>query len=184
MSAHLLSEGVGDLDRVWRRRVEAELADEDERLREHRDRAERLRIARSAAEELARRVPTLSYQGPFTLATLPAAQAALERWSRLPQGDTALADHLATRYDQVATAMTALRQEAETVLAGRQDAWAPLAVRLALWVEQEREVRRMEPSLKIAKAASEFVKRNATVLHNQALEPLADDARSIWGALK
>ncbi|GAA5038499.1 hypothetical protein GCM10023317_93740 [Actinopolymorpha pittospori] len=52
----------------------------------------------------------------------------------------------------MSTAITALRQEAETVLAGQQDAWAPLAIRLALWVGQEREVRRNEPPLKVASA--------------------------------
>ncbi|GAA5038722.1 AAA family ATPase [Actinopolymorpha pittospori] len=101
--------GVGDLDAAWHTRVEAELATED--LREHRDRVQRLSTVRSAAEELAHGVPTPRYQGPFTLASLPAAQAALERWSRRPQGDTALADHLATTYEEVSTAVTALRAE-------------------------------------------------------------------------
>ncbi|MGW5364432.1 ATP-dependent Clp protease proteolytic subunit [Actinopolymorpha pittospori] len=34
------------------------------------------------------------------------------------RGDTTVADHLATTHDELATAITALRQEAETVLAG------------------------------------------------------------------
>ena len=60
--------GVGAVDAAWRTRGEAELAAEDERLREHRERSQWLSVTRSAAEELAHRVPTPSYQEPFTLA--------------------------------------------------------------------------------------------------------------------
>ncbi|GAA2760146.1 ATP-binding protein [Actinopolymorpha rutila] len=176
--------GEGTLDAAWRTRVEEELTREDERLREQRERRRRLDAARTAVEELIRGVEAPSYQGQTSLEALDAAHAAVQLWARPTAEDATRAAHLVETYDGLSSAIAALRSEAVVAVTAQQDAWAPLAGRLARWVTEARELRQSEPTLKLAKSALDFVKSNATDLRNQALEPLAGKARSIWGALK
>lgn len=176
--------GVGTLDEQWRTRVAATLEGEDERLRRLRQARRLLTDLALAVRRLIESVPEITAPEHLGLTALAAARAAWSRWSQPPQDDAALADHLDATWAELERTLTELRAEATAVLAEREDVWAPLATRLATWVQVARRARDQESQVKQAKRALDWLKGNAAALRNQRLAPLAEEARRIWAALR
>lgn len=179
--------GVGSLDGQWRARTAAELADGDARLQELRQARERLTQRRRALSELIRTVPVLPPPGPFELATYAAAEEAWKAWppAQVPEvGQPENLQDLEIARGRLQLAAAKLGEEAAALLAKHDDAWAPVATRLAEWVTRAREARANEPTLKQVKKAADWLKRNGNQLRNERLEPLATEARRIWAELR
>jgi len=175
---------TGTLDGSWRTAVLTELAFEDEEMRRLGAARRELTSRRNAAIRLLDAVGPLIPPPDVELATIARAVAARAAWCTVPSSDEALAEHLLTTADELHTAVTALREEAEAAWQERQDAWTPLATKIAAWVDIVDQSRAAEPQVTQLQAASTWLKDHTERLRNQQLEPLADDARRIWAALR
>ena len=80
--------------------------------------------------------------------------------------------------------MRSLRQEAVTLIQSRADAWHPVALELAGWISKAEKVAEAEPRLAVADEALKWLQKNAGVLRNERIAPLADQAKGIWAALR
>ncbi|MFZ0833373.1 MAG: AAA family ATPase [Mycobacterium sp.] len=116
---------------------------------------------------------------------LTAARDAYNRLSHFPvDDDLALVDHVQRTLPQLEVAYAALRGQADDLMKAREDAWNPVAMDLADWVNRAEAARDAEPKLKIATEAQKWLQRNAGELRNRRIAPLAQKARDIWAALR
>ena len=84
----------------------------------------------------------------------------------------------------VADAVRSVATEADTAVTAREDAWQPLAVRVAEWLGLARQAQQHKNAATHLKAASNWLKTNTNELRNARLAPLADRARQIWSTLR
>lgn len=120
-----------------------------------------------------------------SLTTVAAARLAHQGFSIMPDdGAVALADHVEAKLPALATAYAALRDEAAGRISARDDAWSPLAVHLAAWLEKAELAATSAPTLKVASEALTWLQNNADELRNERIQPLADEAKKIWAALR
>ncbi|MDR7304214.1 AAA family ATPase [Haloactinomyces albus] len=176
--------GEGTLDDEWGKRVLAQLNEDEARLAAARQARDAVHHRARHLRELVARVPTPTAPRDIELSTLTRAQAAHARWMQPPDDNSALADHVAASYAELAEAVSALRDEAATALAEREDAWAPLAEQVATWLGHARTAHEQADTLARVKKAHTWLKGNSNDLRNQRLEPLAERAREIWAQLR
>lgn len=142
------------------------------------------RQARSALVGLVRSVqrPPLADD---ELTTLAPARAAYERFAELPvDDDLALAQHVEEGLGALQAAYDALRQEASDLIQAREDAWSPVALKLADWLRKAEAAADADPKFKVATQAQKWVQSNAGDLRNQRIAPLAEKAKAIWATLR
>jgi ABC-type lipoprotein export system ATPase subunit len=176
--------GKGTLDDDWA--VAARAA-----LEQDQSAAEALTAARAAAQQARSalvavvRAVSAPPLADAELTTLAAARAACEAFTRLPvDGNAALADHVEQTLPELQDAYTALRQEAADLITAREDAWSPVALALADWVQKAELAADAGPKLKVATEAQKWLQANAGQLRNQRIAPLAEKAKAIWAALR
>ena len=80
------------------------------------------------------------------------------------------------------TSPTTLRAQAGDALKLRESTWAPLAAQLGGWVPMEEEARSLDGTVKTMTAAKKWMADHAGAFRNLRLEPIAAQARKIWGA--
>jgi energy-coupling factor transporter ATP-binding protein EcfA2 len=97
---------------------------------------------------------------------------------------TVLAQGLRHHGGQVRTALAALRRAAEAEIGLREDAWRPVALRLAAWLERALEAEGNAAAVPALKAAEAWLKREAVELRNEGFAPIADEALAIWNLLR
>lgn len=119
--------GDGFLDEEWSQRVLAQLAENADRLAAARRARNAVRHHGQEIRDIVARVPAFTAPTDAGLSTLPRAQAAHTRWAKLPEDDSALADHVAAAYTELADSVSTLRAEAAELLAAHEGAWTPLA---------------------------------------------------------
>lgn len=176
--------GQGTLNSAWRQQVEEAVSAEDDEIQQHTEAKRRLERARQAAHQLVQAVLEPAQPGRFELDSFTDAHNLWQWWARLPDSDTALAEHLESVSGQLRTAFALLREEAAGMLGAREDTWAPHATRLAAWVGKVREAREMEPRVRLVESAHQFTKRVVEQLRNEQLAELKGTAREVWSALK
>ncbi|GFG63820.1 hypothetical protein MKUB_13100 [Mycobacterium kubicae] len=119
------------------------------------------------------------------LTQLDAARATYDAFVKLPvDDDSALADHVTETLEPLRQAYANLRQQAATLIQSRADAWQPVAMELAGWIGKAEKVAEAEPRLAIADEALKWLQKNAGVLRNERIAPLAGQAKGIWAALR
>lgn len=176
--------GQGALDAAWHDRVARELdRGSAERAKLKASRAELARV-RNDAHTLVSQVPALAVPEGFDLVSLPRAEAAWQRWLQIPESNAVLAEHLAQSYPVLAEAVAELRDEAKTIVAEREDKWAPTARQLAAWVDLWKQAQEQTDRMQSLKEAGQWVKENAKELRNQRIEPLSTHAKEIWAMLR
>lgn len=176
--------GQGMLDDAWRTAVEAELLAESEAARVRQEAQQHLSRSRDAARRLVTAVGAITPVPGVELATVEQAAAARSAWLAAPQDDIALAEHLAAHGEELHVVVSALRAEAATAHQARQDAWSPLATRLAAWLQLAEQARAIESQVEQLRLAASWLREHASQLRNQQLEPLAAEAREVWSALR
>lgn len=176
--------GHGTLDTEWHERIATELATEDEELARHQKARQWLEQVRHAARALLGRVAEPVQPERYELDSLDAARTTWQRWTRPPDGDAAFAEHLEAAFGELEATYSLVRDEAATALAQHEDAWAPLAVRLARWVDLARQAKQNEPRVLLVESAYEFMKRTVEQLRDGRMGQLETAARDIWAALK
>lgn len=174
----------GSLDDEWVVRARAALADEL-------GAAGALRTARSAAHRARQTLTALirTVSAPPSedaeLTTVASARDAYQTFSTPPiDDDTALADHVELALSDLRITYDALQREAAGRIDQRDDAWHPVAVEVASWLQSARMSATAAPKLKIATEAQKWLQDNAATLRNQRMAPLADKAKEIWAALR
>lgn len=122
---------------------------------------------------------------------LPALADALTRladaWAQLRTTSTDESSPVAdveTLHVAVEVAVHEVVAQAAAAVAAREDAWQPLAVRVAEWLGLARQAEQAADTVSQLKAAEKWLKTNTNELRNARLAPLADRARQIWSMLR
>jgi recombinational DNA repair ATPase RecF len=82
--------------------------------------------------------------------------------------------------EAVAVLVAAARREVER----RQDAWRPVALNLARWVEDARVAFARSGRVKELKEAEAWLRSSGEALRNERFAPIADEAMEIWRLLR
>lgn len=178
--------GVGELNADRIGDLTSELAEITGALQTLRQARERLNAAERYGRDLVRSVPeTLRSPSPEALSSLQAsAIEAWRSWSDLPAQPLELAQHLDDHYPRVLGQLRALQLAVEPILAQRDDAWAKVAGDLAALANLADHCQAIEPELRDTKAALDWLKSHDQRLKNQRIKPIADQAITIWAALR
>jgi ABC-type lipoprotein export system ATPase subunit len=176
--------GHGTLDETWAVAARAALEQDQEAAQALKAARAATAQARSAVMAAVREVPAPP-PADDELTTLAAARDAYDSFVKLPaDGEIALADHVTDTLPPLREAYAQLRKEAAQLIQYRADAWGPIALELAEWVRKAEMVAEVEPKLAVADEALKWLQKNAVVLRNERIAPLADQAKSIWAALR
>ncbi|MFN0281304.1 MAG: AAA family ATPase [Kineosporiaceae bacterium] len=98
--------------------------------------------------------------------------------------ESRLVAEVETHHATVETAVHEVVAQATAAVAAREDAWQPLAVRVAEWLGLARRAEQAAGTVAQLKAAEKWLKTNTNELRNARLAPLADRARQIWSMLR
>lgn len=118
------------------------------------------------------------------LPALAVYNAAIVAAREIPDAEGDLANHAERTVLALVDAAESVRVQANEALRSREDAWAPLAVKLGTWVGMEREARTHDETLTNMAAAKKWIVERGQSFRNQRLESIAAQARSIWGQLR
>ncbi len=176
--------GDGRLDSEWAARTRDTIASTEEALAEYRSAATELTRARSAATNLLTRVHAVDEVAGVELPALAAYNQTVASVQPSPDDDTELAAHLESALIAAADAADTLRTQAGEALKLRESTWAPLAAQLGGWVPMEDDARALDGTLKTMTVAKKWMTDHAVPFRNLRLEPIAAQARKIWGQLR
>jgi RecF/RecN/SMC N terminal domain len=176
--------GEGRLDSEWAARTRDTIASTEEALGEYRTTATELTHARSAATNLLTRLHAVDEVAGVELPALAAYNQAVATVQPSPNDDTELAAHLESALVAAADAADTLRTQAGDALKLRESTWAPLAAQLGGWVPMEDDARALDGTLKTMTAAKKWMTDHAVPFRNFRLQPIAAQARKIWGQLR
>ena len=176
--------GDGRLDSEWAARTRDTIASTEEALAEYRSAATELTRARSAATNLLTRVHAVDEVAGVELPALAAYNQTVASVQPSPDDDTELAAHLKSALIAAADAADTLRTQAGEALKLRESTWAPLAAQLGGWVPMEDDARALDGTLKTMTVAKKWMTDHAVPFRNLRLEPIAAQARKIWGQLR
>ena len=95
-----------------------------------------------------------------------------------------LAEHVERASGPLAVAIGGLRDAARAELGRREDAWRPLAVEVAAWLQAARAAVRGAADLKRLKAAEAWFKKAAAGIRDDRFAPIAEKAAGIWEQLR
>lgn len=176
----------GTLDDTWAEASRDLVIHEEAELRELSDARTELSAARQALRALVQRRPAPTDHAPVedveqVLADLRTTWAAYES---APDGDLDLADHLEMYAEELAAAAGTVRAAATAALAERDDAWGPLAARVAAWCRTWDELLEAKPVIDRLAAAEKWLKENDTRLKNERIAPISEKAKHAWSLLR
>lgn len=175
---------LGTLDDNWAQQARRALDDEQAAAQSLMDARAETRQARAALLTLLRDIAAPP-SGDADLTTLPTATDAYSTFAAFPvDDDTALVEHVRITVPSLTAAYDALRDEASTLIQQREDAWSPVAVELAGWLQKAETAAAAGEPLKTAAEAQKWLQDNAHDLRNQRIAPLAEQARDIWSTLR
>ena len=174
----------GTLDDAWAEHSRAQLADQSEKLMAYKSSRRRLEQAQRAAVELLDDIVDAVAVDGVDLPSLEPYQAAIAASGTKPEYPAELAIHVETTVPAVIEHAEVLRSEAAAAVTAREDTWAPLAGRLASWVNLETEARGVDETVKNVESAKEWIASHTQHLRDQRLAPIAEQSRAIWAELR
>ncbi|WP_157754720.1 AAA family ATPase [Nigerium massiliense] len=126
---------------------------------------------------------------PEWLADVPvaSAQSLLDAWmglAALPDGVSALPEHIALWMQEVRHQLDDCTAEADAELRRREGIWLPIAARLLEWVALAQVVEDDAPRRERTLAAQKWLKETEDGIRNARLRPLATQAAQIWSMLR
>ncbi|WP_020112763.1 AAA family ATPase [Rhodococcus sp. 114MFTsu3.1] len=175
---------TGTLDDAWAAHARARIDADDDKLAQFKQSRRDLDEARRAARMLIDDSSTADTVAGVELSSLTAYNEAVATARAVPESVSGLAEHLNSTLFAVSESGQNLRQEALDSIAAREDTWAPIASRLASWVQLEREAAKTDATVADLEAAKKWMTAHAIDLRNQRLEPIAEQARDIWAELR
>lgn len=171
----------------WRSRAVREITHLDQRAQEADQATREAAEARRRVGDLVAPEPPPAVAHARDLGLDPAElELAWERWQdeRDRLDDPALLVRLRVTLGRLRSAAEGLAAAAGEELDRREDAWRPVAQRLAAWLPGARAAEADRETVKDLKAAEEWVKRTAVDLRATRLAPIEDAARANWQLLR
>jgi hypothetical protein len=175
------------LSHTWRTKTESEIA----KLRQEAaayDAAESSRKARirEAHRFVAAPPACLAQSVSLGLSSLDEARRQCATWAEARDIDTAtaLADHLETHALSYADAIGALIDDAAAETKRREDAWRPIALKIAEWLPNARRALRATKRVAELKSAETWWKEASGAIRDERFSPVAERAVAIWKQLR
>lgn len=175
---------TGTLDDAWAEYSRTRMSDEDDKLTHFKKARRDFEDARRAATALIDDLADAAAVDGVDLPSLDLYREAVLKVRAAPDAVTELAQHLSATLPAVVESGGLLRHEAAAAIKAREDTWAPIASRLASWVQMEQTASKTDASVTSLEAAKKWMTLHAIDLRNQRLEPIAEQARDIWSELR
>ncbi len=175
--------GVGALDAGWRTDAEAQVAQLRRAAADYDAAVGELEAATRAGRELVRSVPAVLSDPPEGLDT-SAAREAWGRWADLPSEPADLAAHLRDAHGDLSTSVKDAAAAASARRSELEDAWRPLATRLAAWVEEAGEAQQADARAKTLKVAEDALGEATIEIRTRRFQPISDAAIDLWESLR
>lgn len=175
--------GWGRLDAEWRDKAEAQVDELRRRSADYDTASAAVHEATRRARALVSPVPTELSRAPEELES-EACRKAWDRWAQAPEETSELVEHLRSAFPLVAGELEQLQKRAAALKADREDAWRPLALRVASVVERAREALAQDEQAKQLKRAEDALAEATTDIRSRRFQPIADQAISLWEALR
>ena len=177
---------MGALDEAWARSAAGVVTSSKTELDELRRARARLSTARTFARGLFAPVPlSVTAGADIGLADeIASVHDAWAAWSKAPDGDLELCDHLEMHRIALGDELEALQSAVERVVSARDDAWSNVAVQLAAFVEASERWETQQPESEATKAALKWLKENEVTLKNERVRPISERAAEIWESLR
>lgn len=173
--------GLGNLDDQWRRAAQEQL----EGLRvgaKKFDEAVALQgVAMKSARRLAAPLSLPTGDEGFDLGDVRQALAALQA---LPETAEDAAAHLEANYPPLERTLNAVVKAASERFSQIEDAWRPLALALAAWLDVARKAEAANATVIQLKAAEEQVKEAGAELRSRRFAPISQQAIELWNMLR
>ena len=112
------------------------------------------------------------------------ARQAWDLWAAAPAGDLDLTAHLELYWGGLDSALQSLRAAVAQELQHRQDAWTPIATKVAAFCADWDAWSTTTATVGDLAAATKWLKTNDTRLKNERLVPISDAARKAWAMLR
>jgi hypothetical protein len=175
---------TGTLDDAWAEHARTRMSDEDNKLTRFKEARRNFEDARRAATALIDDLADATAVDGVDLPSLNSYREAVIKARAAPGPVTELAEHLTATLPAVVESGGTLRHEAAAAIQVREDTWAPIASRLASWVQMEQTAAKTDATVTSLEAAKKWMTAHAIDLRNQRLEPIAEQAREIWAELR
>ena len=168
-------------------------AEKAKEVRELRDAAREVDAAQRQATDARAQAQRLPAPRADVLEKAPAlgpavknAADALRAWTAgLAANDAEdLAAHLEKAGPPLLAAVEALRRVAAAEAQKREDAWRPLALQLASWLERAREALDGAAAVPQLKKAEDWLKATGEAVRNERFDPIAQRSIRIWDQLR
>lgn len=177
--------GEGRLDAGWATRVSDVLASDDEDVsRLSRATTDRNRARGQLEHVVGGLPPALRSAAHLDVNGLSQLRVEWAEWCALPDDDVAAANKAAQYFGVVEELVSAVRLVAEEELKRRDDAWSPLALRLAAWVRLADEVEHTATIRADVIAAHQWIREHRGMLRDERLRPLSEQAAKVWAELR
>ena len=178
--------GAGTLDAAWRERADREAAS----LRGEAGEAEAAHRALNAAarslRDLVRPAPPVLADAPRVGLDVSAAREAWEAWTAVPEDADApgLAAHAEAALPPLREAVAATCGQARAELERREDAWRPVAQRLAAWLPGARAAQAGHARAADLRKAERWLQDATADIRAERFAPIADRSAEIWRHLR
>lgn len=175
---------TGTLDADWRAAAEERLRATEASTAKHQALAQRLKLARSAADTFFGEVADVAVVERVDLGALAPFAAALKNARTAPNTVADLPGHVEAAASELEEAAAALRKEAAARADSLDDAWAPIAGAIVSWVELETAARRDDASLGEVKRALKCLRAAADTLREGRLAPMVEQTGEFWERMR
>lgn len=175
---------TGTLDAAWRAAAEERLRAAEASTAKHQALAQRLKLARSAADGFFGEVVDVPPVEGVELAALAPFAAALKNARTIPDTLADRPGHIELAALELDEAAAVLREEAAERADSLEDAWAPIAGAIVTWVDQETAAREDDASLEEVKRALRCLREAADTLRERRLAPMVKQTSEFWGRMR
>lgn len=175
--------GKGSLDGDWRARAETQMVELRKAAADYDIAAGELGAATRQARDLLRPVPEALDDPPEGIDT-SGARSAWQRWATIPDEAGDLATHLREVHAELYPAVTTVTEVAAARRTEMEDAWRPLAMRLASWVEDARSAQDADARAKRLKAAEDALGEATVEIRTRRFQPISEAAIGLWESLR
>jgi ABC-type lipoprotein export system ATPase subunit len=175
---------TGTLDGAWRTAAEERLRVAEASTAKHQALAQRLKQARSAADDFFGEVADVAAVEGVDLAALAPFDGALKSARTAPDSLADRPGHVELAALELDEAAAALRKEAAGRADSLEDAWAPIAGAIVSWVELETAARKDDTSHEQVKRALKCLRAAADTLRERRLAPMVEQTGEFWERMR
>lgn len=175
---------TGTLDADWRAAAEERLRAAEASTAKHQALAQRLKLARSGAENFFGEIAEVAAVEGVDLAALAPFAASLKSARTAPDTLADRPGHIELASLELDEAAAALRKEASERATELEDAWSPFAHTISAWVGKETDARRDDVNLDRVKAAVTWLRGAADTLRERRMAPMVSKTSELWERMR